>query len=76
LRTLTAAYDESSRIRPDCGIDAVGYFASFVGAPGLYGCLSIGLDANRRRTLGRFATAEEEKAFRVGLGVVRVNVHM
>jgi len=29
LKTLTAAYDESSRIRPDYGIDAVGYFASF-----------------------------------------------
>jgi hypothetical protein len=29
IKTLTAAYDELSRIRPDYGIDAVGYFASF-----------------------------------------------
>jgi hypoxanthine phosphoribosyltransferase len=29
LKTLTAAYDELSRIRPDYGMDAVGYFASF-----------------------------------------------
>jgi hypoxanthine phosphoribosyltransferase len=29
LKTLTAAYDELSRIRPDYGIDAVGYFPSF-----------------------------------------------
>lgn len=29
LKTLTAAYDELSRIRPDYGLDAAGYFASF-----------------------------------------------
>ena len=29
IKILTAAYDELSRIRPDYGIDAVGYFASF-----------------------------------------------
>ena len=29
IKTLTAAYDELSRVRPDYGIDAVGYFASF-----------------------------------------------
>lgn len=29
VKTLTAAYDELSRIRPDYGINAVGYFASF-----------------------------------------------
>lgn len=29
VKTLTAAYDELSRIKPDYGINAVGYFASF-----------------------------------------------
>lgn len=28
-RTLTAAYDNMSKVRPDYGIDAIGYFASF-----------------------------------------------
>lgn len=29
VKTLTAAYDEMSRIHPDYGINAIGYFASF-----------------------------------------------
>ncbi|TKC92465.1 phosphoribosyltransferase [Trinickia terrae] len=29
VKTLTAAYDELSRVRPDYGIDAAGYFAHF-----------------------------------------------
>jgi hypoxanthine phosphoribosyltransferase len=29
VKTLTAAFDELSRVRPDYGVDAVGYFAQF-----------------------------------------------